>query len=311
MSEDKSGIVLSGGEIKGSWQIGALSRFAEWTGPEYRPDYISGTSVGAINAYAIGCFMAKGVTFYESVMMVEDWWKTRINSGKDIAKKRSVVSMVRDLLDGKWDGVQSMAPLRRLLEELGQGVDMRQCAVPIEAATVQILSGEVRYWRLNLYDTKTIIDIVMASAMMPIIMPPQTVMNVTGHYDGGLRDIAPLSGAIAHGCEEVTAFVCSPEYLERGKGRSLPNLAGRIISVFTNELVNNDLRLCHEINESLADATGVIRGDHPKYRYINLGIVRPPHPIHLDIWSFIKADILGLIEQGKRDAEVCLYMPVD
>ena len=187
--------VLSGGGSLGSVQVGMLLALAE---REVVPDFIVGTSVGAINAaYLAG---HRGI---DGVRSLAEIWSGL--SRRDIFPT-DPLRLIR-VAARREAGFANPAPLRRLLERhLGYDrIEDAGCSLTVVATEVAT-GREVHVARGN------VVDAVMASAALPGVFPP---VQVGAHLlmDGGVVNNTPISAAVAHGADVVyvlpTGYACA------------------------------------------------------------------------------------------------------
>ncbi len=188
----KRALILSGGGARGAFQVGVWKylREIDWT-----PDLICGTSIGAINAAAIGSGM--------SVERLADLWRTRnraeiyrFKAGRFL---RSALGRkpLKSLLDG--------APLRAMLTRNLDIEALRQSPMEVIISAVHLATG-----RLHLYNQAVIeIDHLMASSAMPILFPWQPIRGEL-HWDGGVMANSPLFIALERKVEEIIVVLLSP-----------------------------------------------------------------------------------------------------
>ena len=194
-------LVLQGGGALGAYQVGVYEALHE-AGIE--PDWVIGTSIGAINAAVIA-----GNTPQACFPRLCELWE-RFEHGNAFAfDHHNVFGDFATLLWGipgffsprlpAWGGLQakvgldaasyySTAPLR---ETLSQMVDLEILGKPVRltVGAVNVKSGAMRYFDSR--DAPLGLDEVMASAALP---PGFPAIRVGGeaHWDGGLYSNTPL-----------------------------------------------------------------------------------------------------------------------
>lgn len=283
-------LVLSGGSIKGSWQAGAI---AEVLNAGIKPSIVTGISVGAINAAALAAWQPEPhETWVGTGVELASFWETQITSPKLIARKRPWYELAFRFLTKKWAGLVDMSPIHKLLREtLG--------VIPSGPLQAHVGCVNLRTGRLE-YHPAHDLDAVVASAMEPVGMPTHSI-DGEPYVDGGVREIAPLAQAIHLGADRIVCIVCQPEATPgwAGDEGDLMKLIGRLLGVVTNEIVNNDIRHCQEINADVA-AGGELHGGK---RFVELIVIRPAGPLDIDIMDFDQADIQRMVQQGREDAQ--------
>ena len=188
----KKALILSGGGARGAFQVGVWKYLREinWT-----PDLICATSIGAINAAAIGSGM--------SVERLTNLWRTHNRS--EIYRLKTL-RFLKSVLRGKpLKSVLDAAPLRTMLTRNLNLEALRQSPIEIIISAVHLATG-----RLHLYDQAAIeIDHLMASSAMPILFPWQPIGGEL-YWDGGVMANSPLFIALEKKVEEIIVVLLSP-----------------------------------------------------------------------------------------------------
>ena len=188
----KKALVLSGGGARGAFQVGVWKYLQEidWT-----PDLICGTSIGAVNAAAIGSGM--------SVERLIHVWRSHNRSeiyrlkGLQFLKSMRRGTPLKSVLD--------TAPLRALLTRHLNLEALRRSPIEVVISAVHLATG-----RLHLYDQDVIeIDHLMASSAMPILFPWQSIHGEP-FWDGGVMANSPLFIALERKMEEIIVVLLSP-----------------------------------------------------------------------------------------------------
>ncbi len=188
----KRALILSGGGARGAFQVGVWKYLREinWT-----PDLICGTSIGAINAAAIGSGMP--------VDRLADLWRTHNRS--EIYRLKTL-HFIKSALRGKpLKSVLDTTPLRSMLIRHLNMRALRQSPIEIIISAVHLATG-----RLHLYNQAVIeIDHLMASSAMPILFPWQPIGGEL-YWDGGVMANSPLFIALERKAEEIIVVLLSP-----------------------------------------------------------------------------------------------------
>ena len=187
--------VLSGGGSLGSVQVGMLLALAE---RNVAPDFVVGTSVGAINAAYVA-----GNPGLDGVRRLGQIWAGL--SRHDVFPT-DPLRLVR-VAARREPGFANPAPLRRLLEK-HLGYDRIEAA----GCSLTVVATEVATGREVHVGRGDVVDAVMASAALPGVFPP---VQVGAHLlmDGGVVNNTPISAAVAHGADVVyvlpTGYACA------------------------------------------------------------------------------------------------------
>jgi NTE family protein len=188
----KRALILSGGGARGAFQVGVWKYLREinWT-----PDLICGTSIGAVNAAAIGSGM--------SVERLIDIWKTHNRS--EIYRLKALKVLSSALYGRPFKSVFDTAPMRAMLTRHLDLETLRRSPIEIVISAVHLATG-----RLHLYNQDVIeIDHLMASSAMPILFPWQPIRGEL-YWDGGVMANSPLFIALERKIEEIIVVLLSP-----------------------------------------------------------------------------------------------------
>jgi len=200
----RTAFVLTGGGSLGAVQVGMLRAL---TASGVRPDFLVGSSVGAINA---AHFAANPST--AGVRRLEAIW---------LGLRRADVfpaTWARALRGLLWhhDHVVDPMPLRRLLERHIPYQWLEDAAIPVHVIATDVLDGsDVRL------SAGPVITAVLASAAIPGVFPP---VPVGGRLlvDGGVATRSPLSAAVALGATRIVVlsagYACALEAPPKGAG---------------------------------------------------------------------------------------------
>jgi len=188
----KRALILSGGGARGAFQVGVWDYLQE---RGWDPDLICGTSVGAINAVAIGSGMP-----LEKLMHI---WKTL--DRRKAYRWRLLRFLWFALFTRRFRPLMDTSPLRNTITNALDLEALRQSSRDILITTVNIRTN-----RINLFDQKTMdVDHVMASSALPGFFLWQTIDDQP-HWDGGVMANTPLFPALEQGAEEIIVVLLSP-----------------------------------------------------------------------------------------------------
>jgi NTE family protein len=188
----KRALILSGGGARGIFQIGVWKYLLEigWT-----PDLICGTSIGAINAVAIGTGMP-----LERMMHI---WQTYHNPR---LYRLNLIRFLASALFGRPPApILDTSPMRTILERHLDLPALRRSRIEIIITAINLSTG-----RLHLFNQHHIaIEHVLASSAVPIIFPCQPIQGEL-YWDGGVMANTPLFPALDRGAEEIIVVLHSP-----------------------------------------------------------------------------------------------------
>jgi NTE family protein len=189
----KRALVLSGGGARGAYQVGVWKFLLEMG---WKPDLICGTSVGAINATAIG----SGMNLGELINI----WKTlehgsiyRISIWKQLLYFLTRSNFLPPVMD--------TGPFKRFLQEKFRIDAIRNSEIEIVITAVNILTSQLKFFNNDVID----VEHIMASSAIPILFPWQYVDGVP-HWDGGVMMNTPILPALERGAQEIIVVLLSP-----------------------------------------------------------------------------------------------------
>jgi len=188
----KRALILSGGGARGAFQVGVWEYLQE---KGWDPDLICGTSVGAINAVAIGSGMP-----LEKLMHI---WKTL---NRHTAYRLQLLRFLGAAVYGRvFKPLMDTTPLRTTITNALDLEALRRSPRDILITAVNMLTSQVA-----LFDQKTIdVDHVMATSAMPLLFPWQMI-DGQPHWDGGVMVNTPLFPALVRDVDEIIVVLLSP-----------------------------------------------------------------------------------------------------
>ncbi|HOO42634.1 MAG TPA: patatin-like phospholipase family protein [Bacteroidales bacterium] len=215
----KLGIAFGGGGAKGYYHAGALKRLLELG---YKPDIVSGTSVGSIVAamYAQGLSIEEMLAAFRELNL-KDFLEPRIP--KDY------------LVDSK--------PVRKILEEVLPAKTFEELKTPLKVvATCLETATEV------VFDSGPLIDAIVASCSIPVVFPP-VIMDGKHYVDGGvIRNVPVLP--LRDVCKKVFALNLFPEPEQDSQYTgSMKYIAERCITMLFNANASYDMDLADLVIE--------------------------------------------------------------
>jgi len=296
-SDQPLALVLSGGGARGAYEAGVLRYAFGKLGPRIGrtalPRIFCGTSVGAINACALG---ARAELPDLGVQLLADRWQSlriedvfRLGWGDlgSIARwliGRPVAGGISSLLDATPLAalVREFIPWRTLHQNIAEG---RVHAIALSATDVEtghtiiFVESAVDH---ALYSTDAAVEYTatrlkpqhaLASAAIPIMFP---TVRVAGRLfvDGSVRQNTPISPAIRMGCERVlviglradprtlTSRVARRQAASEQESLSSPlYLFGKLLDALLLDRVENDLANLRRVNAALRTLTPALLQD--------------------------------------------------
>jgi NTE family protein len=189
--------VLSGGGSLGAVQVGMLRALFE-TG--CRPDFLVGTSVGAVNAaWVSGCPDLDGVAELAAI-----WLGLRRGDVFPL----SPLSSARGLL-GRANHFIANESLRELLERHIPYDRLEDASMPVHVVATELKSG-----RATILSSGPAVPALLASCAVPGVFPPVTIGR-RDYVDGGVANHTPVSVAIELGARKIFVLPVGYPWLNR------------------------------------------------------------------------------------------------
>ncbi|MEO8901898.1 MAG: patatin-like phospholipase family protein [Polyangiaceae bacterium] len=287
-TKPKTGLVLSGGGMRGAYEVGIVAGIMEVLDPEPGSDPVfqifAGTSVGAINATYLASNAAHAD--HGAERLVEVWNSLRLEDHArlrpfGLARLPETLARFRSkgaeptpssLLDSR--GIEVLVrrtiDWAKLHENIGQGrIDA------LVVAALHVVSGRTTLFteraphchieptrdeRKATSFERITADHVLASAAIPLLFPTRRIGE---HYycDGGLRFNTPIAPAIRAGAERLVIVsvrhersqreVAAAEATDAGRGGELSSmfLIGKLLNALLLDPVAYDLQVLERLNQ--------------------------------------------------------------
>lgn len=191
--------VLSGGANLGATQVGMLAALQE---ADVHPDFVIGTSVGALN----GAWVASQGDLGE----LGDLWRSLRRA--TLFPARPVGGLLGFV--GWRDHLVSDSGLRRLLRDRLSFERLEQALIPFHVVATDVLTGEG-----VLLSRGPAQDAILASASIPGVLPTVRI-DGRAFMDGGVVNNTPISHAVDLGADTVwvlaTGYSCALQQPPRG-----------------------------------------------------------------------------------------------
>lgn len=188
----KKALILSGGGARGAYQAGVLKFLKEMN---WEPDLICGTSVGAVNAVALGCGLAP-----EEIALL---WKTI--EKKQIYKISFWKQIQYYLTRRGFVPLMDTEPLKKLLFQFFDIHKLRKSEKEIIITAVNVNTAQLKFFNHKVID----IEHIMASSAIPILFPWQYI-DGEPYWDGGVMANTPILPALERGVKEIIVVLLSP-----------------------------------------------------------------------------------------------------
>lgn len=201
-------LVLQGGGALGAYQIGVYQALDE---AGYRPDWVAGTSIGAINAALIAGNepserLAKLEAFWSSILWPEvlpavpsgpmRQWANWVSAMRAAAFGQP--NFFRPRLANPWFGGGALSwydvrPLREILDRMVDFTRINAGVTRLSVGAVNICTGEQTFFDSARESLRS--DHILASAALPPAFPPVQIGDAW-YWDGGVVSNTPLDVVI-------------------------------------------------------------------------------------------------------------------
>ncbi|MDD9936824.1 MAG: patatin-like phospholipase family protein [Myxococcales bacterium] len=278
-------LVMSGGGARGAYEVGVLSYlyqdFIEKFGKAPRFDFMSGTSVGAVNCTALAATIDDPAS---GMQLLSDIWVNQQLSDVLAFNLRQATRLYRVWLGGGVSaGIFDSKPLARVISHQ---IPWRQLVRNLKADRFKALTvsaTNVRTGRSTVYIDRArgvplpnsgrrvvirpshiLPQHVLASAAMPLVFPPVRIGN-DYFCDGGIRLNTPTSPAIHLGASRIFVIgVTTPQHqseIPLGRTPGASYLLGKALDALMLDHIEHDVERMNLINDILSDATEAIGPD--------------------------------------------------
>ena len=279
-------LVLSGGGSKGAYQVGVLQKWMTEDRRDY--DLLCGVSVGALNCAVLSTvLLGQPVT---ACNKLSAFWK-----GLTTAKVRRNWPVFGSAAALWKPSVYDSSPLAAWA--------FRELSVKAMRASGRTLAVGAVCWETGEYQiadqtSDDIVSWVLASASYPAMLSP---VKIGGKLwtDGGVREVTPLGEAIRRGATEIDVIVTAPEKpaaWATPKQAAVPGFALRALDLMSDEIMDNDLKVCGLKNRLSTGLGGM------EYRAVKVRVMRPGAELDVDSVTFDGRAVQQMIELGYNDA---------
>lgn len=279
-------LVLSGGGVKGAYQIGVLKHLILDLGRQY--DIVCGVSVGALNCSFLSMFSKEEEKLaFEKLL---EFWLTVDNS--KVWKRWFPFGKLHAI----W--LKSLFNSQPLIDTIHAKLNMepiRKSGRKVAVGAVSLTTGNYRSFT---QDDDTFIDGVLASSAFPAGLKPILIENEL-YTDGGVKHITPLSEAINFGATEIDMILCSPAMTTAPYNNSSTTikLALRTVELMSDEIIDADLKIAKLYNKIAQLDT------ESNKRFIPIHVIRPGADLVENSLEFNQEEIKMMIEKGYTDAK--------
>lgn len=271
--------VLSGAGNRGPLQVGAVRALLN---AGIQPDFIVGTSAGAINSCCLAAHGTRDPKVTE--LMAELWGKATADSiygGNALQIAWRLLSKAESIYAS--DGVREM-----IRQALPTGVSkFGDTKLPLYVTSTDLLS--LRLFLFGDDGNAPLIDAVLASAAVPAIHPPVAYQKLQ-LVDGGVVANVPISIAMDKGA--TTIYAVNAGYGESAALQPVDGVVDVLMRTLTTMTTQSFLV---DLARATADAT------------VDLHAIQVHYPDKLSFRDFSKTQ--AMVKLGQEQAEAYLRAP--
>ena len=181
------GLVLGGGGAKGAYQVGVLKALKEYKLLKY-VDYVSGTSIGALNAMKV---------LENDIDGAIDIWN---NVTKEMAlSKTSFFTKLRTKSIFSRDGFKVLVNEKMDLEKVSKS--KTKCYIVATPVSRKIIDAPTEFL-VNGKEKEEILNYLLASSAIPVVFEP-VVINGIKYVDGFGVSNTPITTLKNRGCNVI------------------------------------------------------------------------------------------------------------
>ncbi|MEX1067016.1 MAG: patatin-like phospholipase family protein [Aquisalimonadaceae bacterium] len=251
------GVVLQGGGALGAYECGALTRLYEedW----FRPDTVSGVSIGAINAATL--VGSKSDNPIDALTAL--WDRLSMQSSPFVPAPLQRMSsyfgnpsFYRPRVDyfamPYWTSLYDVSPIRETLGDLVSFEKINASRQRLIVTATNIETGAISVFDNSDPEHPFTIEHVLASGSLPPSFPPTRIDD--GYYwDGGLFDNTPLGPVIEAFPKEQSAdnrlIVINLFPSHRELPTNLGEVSNRSLELIFSNKIHGDVQTTRKVNE--------------------------------------------------------------
>jgi predicted acylesterase/phospholipase RssA len=274
---------LPGGGGRGAYQVGVAKAFDE-VGIKF--ELIFGTSIGALN----GTLIAQG-----GIARLEELWCNL--RPWDVFKLPSAQQITR-MMFGRKLGLLDTSPMEELLRRELDLKKLKASYSQVGLFTTDLCCLETRMITLSeIMSTNELVDVLMATAAVPIAFPPRQLHGSGLWVDGGLVRNTPMRAAIDRGAEEIFMVLLHPEEVNVCPTNMWQVLA-RCLDIVLDASARKELELSQLYNRLIAEGAEEASG----MRSVRIEVFQPRKPVNITLLEIDPDRSKRLIQQGYEDA---------
>ncbi len=306
--DSKNALVLTGGGARAAYQVGVLSAIAKFIPRNHGIPFpiLSGTSAGAINTTALGCYAScfnLGVKKLEWIWKNLDTEKIYHTDAKGVfghIGKGMLASFQADYANKSPRSLLNNAPLRSLLNSVMnfKRIDNNILRGYLSAIAVTASSystgNSISFYQAEDTTqpwerakrcgqaTQLNSEHLMASSAIPLVFPS---IKINNQYfgDGSVHQLSPLSPAIHLGAERIFVIGVDQPKTSLHANENNPHpptaatIAGHLLDSIFADTMNSDLERMVRINETLTLIPESKKDNIEGLKHIDSFIINPSH----------------------------------
>lgn len=242
----KIGLVLSGGGAKGIAHVGVI-RYLESKG--IKPDYIVGTSVGAL----VGGFYAMGYTpdEIEKIIRTRDWdyllndeiKRKNVLIGQSDKNKNVLLTLPLDgfkpqMSSGLYKGQNILTFFEITSRKYNRPLDFDSLPIPFRCVATNIETGEGK-----IFSKGIISDVMRASMSIPSIFSPYEI-NGELYVDGGIVNNFPTDVIKEMGADIIIGVDVGAVLYKKEEINSIIKILDQTSSFYNYRVAQENKKLC-------------------------------------------------------------------
>lgn len=238
-------LVLSGGGGRGAYEVGIAKACRE---RNFFFDWIVGTSIGAINATLLA---------QDDLPILEDMWR-RIRTNDVFTLGNP--SQIRRIVFGQHLGFFDNSNLENILRQCVDLERLKAGESKVAFATTDLCSLQTKLITTDDINSQDeLIDVLMASASVPLLFPPRKLNGEGCWIDGGLVRNTPIQAAIRLGATEIYAVLVEPHIVDTCP-TSLVQLVSRILEILLDHSARSGIAHVNHYNRMMEVRTLKLKG---------------------------------------------------
>lgn len=283
VGQRKKSLVLSGGGARGAYEVGVVKALYE-KGIKF--DFAFGTSIGAINA----TFVAQG-----DLEHLEYLWTHLVPSE---IYRLPTMTQIRSIVFGTRWALLDPEPLEQMLRKEVDLKKLKESEMLAGFIVTDLCSLKTEVITSDQIETiDDYVDVLMASAALPVLFPPRPLKGEGLWIDGGIVRNTPIQASVNMGAQDIYLVLLHNETISACPA-TLVQFLSRIGDILLDASARNGILLANQYNQLIEAGTSETIG----MRRLNLHVIQPRTPVKATLLDFDPQRARTLIQQGYEDA---------